>query len=43
MSLNDSENGIIYNRFFDAVRRTEGLVALVTTADEVGIFLISAA
>lgn len=39
MSLNNSENGVIYNRFFDAVSRAGGLVALVATADEIGIFL----
>ena len=43
MSLNNSENGVIYNRFFDAVSRAGGLVALVATADEIGIFLFSAA
>ena len=43
MRLNDSENGIIYDRFFDAVRRTEGLVALVAAADEIGIFFFAAA
>ena len=43
MSLNNSENGVIYNRFFDAVRRAGGLVTLIATADEIGIFLFSAA
>ena len=42
MCLNDGKDGIIYNRFFDTVRRAGGLIIFVAAADKIGIFLFSA-